>query len=306
MNFKQNIYILIFAMAIFASSCTRDSSKPGREYMPDMGHSIALEANVYDNYYYNTWDVASKENGSGKTLLELSVPRTPIKGTIARGYAGGAHPAAASAAGVTVNPNGSVPYYYKDTEPERARAIAEIINNPYPITEHALEEGEELYQIYCGICHGKKADGDGFLVRDDGGKYPSQPANLTNKDFTASSNGRFYHAIMYGKNVMGSHADKLSYEERWNVIHYIRSLQAKNAKLKYNHLRNTLNESAVPGGNKPAVAMVSHDDHQDDHHGHDAHEEEHDTHDDAIHKEEGSHDHGDATHQEESDHGHDH
>ncbi|HHH50289.1 MAG TPA: c-type cytochrome [Saprospiraceae bacterium] len=293
MKFKQNIFILVFAMAIFATSCMRDSSKPGREYMPDMGHSIAYEANVYDNYYYNTWDKASEEEGSGKSSFELSVPRLPVKGTIARGYAGGAHPARPSAAGVTVPPNGNVPYYYGDTEPERARAIAEIINNPYPITEKALADGEHLYQIYCGICHGKKADGNGYLVRDDGGKYPSQPPSFINKDFTASSNGRFYHAIMYGKNVMGGYADKLSYEERWNVIHYIRSLQAKNAKLKYNHLRNTLNDSAVPGGSKPAVAMAS--------------PNEQSTHEGTMeHQEEGNHDHGDATHQEESDHGHEH
>ena len=38
---------------------------------------------------------------------------------------------------------------------------------------------------------------------------------------------------MYGKNVMGSYKDKISYEERWQVIHYIRSLQAKDKKLEY-------------------------------------------------------------------------
>ena len=31
---------------------------------------------------------------------------------------------------------------------------------------------------------------------------------------------------MYGKNVMGGYSDKLSYEERWQVIHYIHSLIA--------------------------------------------------------------------------------
>ena len=75
---------------------------------------------------------------------------------------------------------------------------------------------------------------------------------------------------MYGKNVMGSYADKLSYEERWQVIHYIRALQAKDRKLAYNQEENTLNAVGVPGGSKPAgmaraqmakveVPMLDHD-----------------------------------------------
>ena len=53
--------------------------------------------------------------------------------------------------------------------------------------------------------------------------YLNAPANLISDDIHFnSSNGRYYHSIMYGKNVMGGYADKLSYEERWQVIHHIR------------------------------------------------------------------------------------
>ena len=185
MNLKQNIYILLFAVAIFASSCSTSPEVAGVEYMPDMGHSIAYEANVLTDYYYNTWEEASLEKGSGKTLLELSSPRKPIEGTIARGYAGANQPAGAADRGINIKPNGSVPYYYDDTEPERTRAMAEIINNPYPITEAALANGKQMYDIFCATCHGDKADGNGYLVRDDGGVYPAQPANLINADFTS-------------------------------------------------------------------------------------------------------------------------
>ena len=293
MNLKQNIYILIFAVAIFASSCSADPEVAGSEYMPDMAHSIAYEANVLTDYYYNTWEEASVNNGSGKTLLELSSPRQPIAGTIPRGYAGGNQPAGAADRGVNVNPNGSVPYYYEDTEEERTRAMAEIVNNPYHITEAALANGKEMYNIFCATCHGDKGDGNGYLVRDDGGVYPAQPANLINEEFTAASNGRFYHALMYGKNVMGGYSDKISYEERWNVIHYIRSLQAKEAGAAYSHLRNTLNATATPGGiPKPAMAHVE-EVHSEDGHGHDA--------------DGGEHGHGDEGHSEEGGHGdHDH
>lgn len=97
------------------------------------------------------------------------------------------------------------------------------------------------------------------MVRDiwleDDGKYPAQPAILTSDEFTAASNGRFYFAIMHGKNVMGSYADKLSYEERWQVIHYIRALQAQNKGLQYDENGNTLNKTDfIASTNKGVVA----------------------------------------------------
>ena len=290
MNLKKNIYILIITLVISVCSCTSGPEHPGREYMPDMGHSIAYEANVYTDYYYNTWEEASVKEGSGKTLYDLSKPRKPVKGTIARGYAGTANPSSDN--GVTVNPNGSVPYYYEDTEEERTRASNEIINNPYPITEAGLASGKELYNIFCGTCHGEKADGNGYLVRDDGGVYPAQPANLIEQKFIDASNGQFYHALIYGKNVMGGYGDKLSYEERWNVIHYIRSLQAKSLSLRYDNLANTLNNTATPGGRKPAVAQVVEETHDEEGHGH-----QHD----------GDHSHDNESHSGgDGDHGHDH
>jgi mono/diheme cytochrome c family protein len=143
-------------------------------------------------------------------------------------------------------PNAAVPYYYPDTDEGRALATAKIKYNPFPITKEGIAKGQELYTIYCGICHGEKGDGKGYLVRD-GGKYPAQPAILIDSAFVASSNGRIYHAIVYGKNAMGAHADKLSFEERWQVIHYIRLLQSQAKKLKYDDQVNELNpEFGIP------------------------------------------------------------
>lgn len=250
-------YISILAIALVLYSCgPAEGDYPGSEYMPDMGHSIAYEANVYTYYYLNTWDSASVY-----TLKELSTPRLPVTGTVARGYAG-VHLSgerstdevmanlrgADNINGIAVPVNGNVPYHYEDTEEERTRATAEIIDNPFPITAEGLEKGKELYDVFCGICHGEAGGGAGYLVREadpakgiDEGKYPVAPANLLLPDYANSSNGRYYHAIMYGKNVMGGYADKMNYEERWHVIHYIRSLQAKDQKLVYSPDENTYN-----------------------------------------------------------------
>lgn len=250
-------YICILAIAAILYSCgPAEGNYTGSEYMPDMGHSIAYEANVYTYYRLNTWDSASTF-----TLKELSGPKDPVVGTVARGYAG-VHLSgerttdevmnnlrgADNINGIAVPVNGSVPYHYENTEDERTRAIAEIIDNPFPITAEGLARGKELYNVFCGICHGENAGGLGYLVREadpakgiDAGKYPVAPANLLLDDYASSSNGRYYHAIMYGKNVMGGYADKMNYEERWQVIHYIRSLQAKDKKLVYSEDENTYN-----------------------------------------------------------------
>lgn len=237
MNIKYQFYgFLVLMLTIFMSSCqSAEGNKTGSEYMPDMAHSVAYEANIYSYYYNNRW-------GSKDDLYKMVQPRNPVAGTIARGMAG----TTSEGRGVSFKANGSVPYYYGNTEEERTRAMAEIVNNPLPITKSGLESGKLLYNIQCAICHGEKADGAGYLVRDDGGKYPVQPANLVSDEFISASNGRFYHTIMHGRNLMGSYSDKLSYNERWNVIHYIRSLQAGIKKLEYSESANTLNSSSTP------------------------------------------------------------
>ncbi|MBI1225652.1 MAG: c-type cytochrome [Bacteroidetes bacterium] len=272
MKFNPNFLIALAIMAvIFGTTSCQQAGKDstGSEFIPDMAHATAYEANILTKYNLNSWDEESV-----KSRRELSMPHQPVHGTIPRGYAGsasynGVYASALDAVqstmsrmnhngGIEYTPNGHVPYTYPDTEEGRNLAIQQIKYNPFPITTDGLARGKELYTIYCGICHGGKGDGGGYLVRDDGGKYPAQPANLLDSQFVASSNGRFFHAIMYGKNAMGSYADKLGFEERWEVIHYIRSLQAVAKKANYSENANSLNaEFGIPMANIPkAVPTV--------------------------------------------------
>ena len=230
---KLNTLFAIALIALIMASCgSADGEFTGSEYMPDMAHSIAYEANTNNYYSFN------RRHTDEADYLKMIQPRNPVANTIPRGYAGYTTDAALwesrqkSMKGLPMN--GSMPYYYENTDDDRTRAIAEINGNPFPLTQAGLDKGKDLYNVYCGICHGEKGDGNGYLVEDKtkAGQpklaYPNQPTNLISDgptDVKNSSEGRVYHAIMHGKGVMGSYKDKLSFEERWQVIHYLRSLQ---------------------------------------------------------------------------------
>ena len=93
--------------------------------------------------------------------------------------------------------------------------------------------------------------------------------------------------------MMGGYTDKLSYEERWQVIHYIRSLQAKNYKLEYNEEINTLNKGALPLVAWKAAYKSSHGEMMSERH----HAEDHEGEAlDAGHDDHGHDDHGDDHH----------
>lgn len=243
---------VVVTMMLMYSCQQPEGNSTGSEYMPDMAHSAAYEANIYNYYYFNTWGTEAEYYGYAQ-------PRLPVKGTVPRSLGN-----VVSTAGIA----GNQTYMYGNTEEERARAMEEMINNPLPITTGGLAHGKELYNIYCGICHGEKGDGGGYLVRDDGGVYPAQPANFLLDEHVTASNGRYYHAIMHGRNLMGAYKDKLNYEERWNVIHYIRSLQAKEMKKEYNEVVNTFNTTATPAATLVNKVMKNHVDelHSDESH----------------------------------------
>lgn len=247
---KHYTYVLtIFAsMLAFASCKAPGGNSPGSEYMPDMGHSVAFEANHYQYYYNHVW-------GGEDEYYQYAKPKLPVKGTVPRVSTN--YNASSDAIAIS-SVVGSTTYDYGDTEEERVRATNELLDNAYPITDAGLKRGENLYNIFCATCHGEKGDGAGYLVRDDGGKYPAQPANFLLEEHLEASNGRYYHAIMHGKNLMGHYKDKINTEERWQVIHWIRALQAKELKKEYNQYVNTLNSVDRPAGDE-VVVMVKED-----------------------------------------------
>ena len=151
-----------------------------------------------DMYVSIPYDANGVDGINGKP-----VNSKPVAGTIARG----GYPA----------------YDIADTAEGYEKAKSDL-KNPLEATDANLDNGKAMYTIYCASCHGKKGDGNGILSQRE--KFEGIP-NYKDRDINA---GSIYHVIMYGKNLMGSHASQLTYNERWQIVHYVEKLRTDLAK----------------------------------------------------------------------------
>jgi mono/diheme cytochrome c family protein len=99
---------------------------------------------------------------------------------------------------------------------------------PYAVDAKVLALGQAKYQVYCAVCHGQAADGNGIMkVRSavEGDVAIVSIANLQQAMFRAYPQGQVFDVITNGKNTMLGYGDKLTPEERWAVVAYLRALQ---------------------------------------------------------------------------------
>ncbi|MFC2085399.1 quinol:electron acceptor oxidoreductase subunit ActD [Bacteroidota bacterium] len=127
--------------------------------------------------------------------------RKPVQGTIARGQ---------------------ILYNFKDDPNEAER----LLKNPLIPTASNVSLGKEKYNIFCSPCHGYFGKGKSRLK----GKFPNPPS-LHSEKSRNWTDGRLFHIISEGQNVMPSYSSQLNRNERWSIILYMRVLQrAFNAK----------------------------------------------------------------------------
>lgn len=181
---KSSIKILT-VLCIFASvvACKKDS-RPNYQFMPNMYEPVGYEA-------YGEYEIFANEQ-EAKLPAEGSVPR------------------------------GELPFDIENSTEGYEEAKA-TLKNPLDSMKLAEYTGGQLYDIYCAICHGKKGDGQGGLVKSE--KILGVPAY--NDAGRAITEGSVYHTIYYGKNTMGSYANQLNETERWQVVDYVMNLKSE-------------------------------------------------------------------------------
>jgi mono/diheme cytochrome c family protein len=185
-----SIIVSVAAVAQLASCTNDDPKKPGFEYMPDMYRAVG-----YETY------------SSNPNYADSMTARQPVKGTIARGD-------------MIFTNDDRMPYTLPDT-PEGYEQAGLTVHNPLEKNEVNMAEGKRLYTNYCRHCHGDAGKGDGPVAQNNGPKPPAYDgAGL--KDLPE---GKMFHSVTYGKNMMGSHASQLTSSQRWKVIMYVQTLQ---------------------------------------------------------------------------------
>ena len=127
--------------------------------------------------------------------------RTPVEGTVARGF---------------------MPYPYHG-DPD---AAGRFLVDPLLPTKNVVDRGRRKFLTFCSPCHGNFGRGDSRLQ----GQFPNPPTLLSEKVRTWPD-GNIYHVITDGQNSMPSYASQISRDDRWAIIQYIRVLQrAQSAK----------------------------------------------------------------------------
>jgi mono/diheme cytochrome c family protein len=111
-------------------------------------------------------------------------------------------------------PKGSVPRGALD----RQAALAAPAR---PLDLVMLQEGRELYDALCSVCHGRTGRGDGMVVRHG---FPAPPSFHVARLQTISLD-RIVKVITEGLGDMYPYANQIEPEDRWAVAAYVKALQ---------------------------------------------------------------------------------
>ena len=108
-------------------------------------------------------------------------------------------------------------------KPWPAPEAAVKTKNPVKADEASIKEGKELYAQHCKSCHGAKGKGDGTKAE----KIDISCGDFSAPEVAKITDGELYWKTTEGRKPMPSYKEKLSDNERWSVINYLRTLQSK-------------------------------------------------------------------------------
>ncbi|MBI3615156.1 MAG: c-type cytochrome [Candidatus Omnitrophica bacterium] len=109
------------------------------------------------------------------------------------------------------------------TDESEWKAPAQAVRkaNPLPADEATIKAGKKLYEAECLSCHGRFGRGDGPAARD----LERAPGDLTDaKRMDAQTDGELFWKITEGRKPMPTLKKELTEEERWQLVHYVRTL----------------------------------------------------------------------------------
>jgi mono/diheme cytochrome c family protein len=99
--------------------------------------------------------------------------------------------------------------------------------NPIKSDDASVERGRILFDFNCRLCHGNEGKGDGPVAAFF---KTVPPVNLTDSDRAAMNDGDIFLTITNGTEYMPALLENLDVYNRWDVVNYVRQLQANAQK----------------------------------------------------------------------------
>lgn len=99
-----------------------------------------------------------------------------------------------------------------------------------------LLRGQEMFNAFCSPCHGRVGDGQGMIAKR-GLDLVRQPANYHSEKLRKMPIGHFFDVATNGFGIMYPYKSRISVEDRWAIVAYIRTLQASQMNVKYEEER---------------------------------------------------------------------
>jgi len=92
---------------------------------------------------------------------------------------------------------------------------------PMKVDEKFLRRGQERYNIYCSMCHGRAGYGNGMIVQRGYRRPPSLHVTRLRNERA----GYYFDVISNGYGAMPAYRTMIPTEDRWAIVSYIRALQ---------------------------------------------------------------------------------
>src|SRR5690242_16933449 len=206
---KKNILSVVSALvvAVVLAGCAAKGDHTGREYAPNMYHSVAYEplSQITDESagaWVNTLTTRDGEffNSNKYNPFRMNM-REPARNTVKR------------------NAYGWLPYRQKAVPKDSIPLVTRGLRSPLDSSAAIVASGKALFDSNCKHCHGATGMGDGKVSEKFAGV-----ANLKGDAYLGITEGHIFHVITNGAGLMASHASQIAPEDRWKIAKYVKAL----------------------------------------------------------------------------------
>jgi mono/diheme cytochrome c family protein len=111
--------------------------------------------------------------------------------------------------------------YQEPPEPWEVPDAYKHMENPVEASEASIAKGMILYIRNCAACHGREGLGDGAKART----LVTFSGDMSSDAYQSQTDGEHFYKSKFGHGEMPSYEDKLSDEDIWHMVNYMRTFK---------------------------------------------------------------------------------